>query len=202
MLIGLDFDNTLIRFDDLFHRVALEKSLIPASLPAEKNTVRDYLRHHGREDEWTLMQGEVYGSRITEALPFKGVFDTLITLQTNGVRFVLVSHKTRTPFMGPPFDLHQAAQKWLSEQGFLDPEGLDWTIDQVFFELTKEDKVRRICELGCTYYVDDLTEILEMLPKKISRIQFLPQFGNKKQYPWPVMRSWKELPSLVLQSSL
>ena len=28
-LLGLDFDNTLVRYDKLFHKIALEKGLIP-----------------------------------------------------------------------------------------------------------------------------------------------------------------------------
>ena len=197
MLLGLDFDNTIICYDRLFHKIALGKGLIPSSLPAEKSVVRDYLRIQGRENEWTLIQGEVYGKRITEATPYEGVFEALKIMQNNGVRIVLVSHKTRTPFIGEPLDLRQAAKQWLTANNFFEHQGLNWTMNNVFFELTKEDKVSRICELGCTHYVDDLPEILEMLPETISRIHFLPQLKNRIKYPWTVMRSWNELPSLL-----
>ena len=50
MVLGLDFDNTIIKYDELFHRVAFEKNLIPADLPKEKNTVRNYLREKNIED--------------------------------------------------------------------------------------------------------------------------------------------------------
>ncbi len=197
MLIGLDFDNTIICYDELFHKVALGKGLIPAYLPVEKRTIRDYLRNKGREDKWTLIQGEVYGERILEAVPFKGVFDALKILQNNGAHLVLVSHKTRTPFMGKQLDLQQAARNWLAEQRVFDTQGLDWKINQVFFELTKEEKVQRICKLQCTHYVDDLPEILEMLPKNISRIQFQPKLEKNTESPWIIMRSWSELPYLI-----
>ena len=49
-LIGLDFDNTLISYDQLFFTCALEDGLIPASLSADKMAVRDHLRESGRED--------------------------------------------------------------------------------------------------------------------------------------------------------
>ena len=75
MRIGVDFDNTIVCYDGLFHRVALEQGLIPASLPANKGGVRDYLRQIGREDDWTAMQGTVYGARMLEASAFPGVLD-------------------------------------------------------------------------------------------------------------------------------
>ena len=77
MLLGLDFDNTLIRYDALFHQVALERAWIPADTPRDKVAVRDYLRSVGREDDWTLLQGIVYGTRILDAEPFEGMLDTL-----------------------------------------------------------------------------------------------------------------------------
>ena len=78
MVLGLDFDNTIIKYDELFHRIAFEKNLIPADLPKEKNAIRNYLREKGIEDEWTIIQGEVYGYRIREAVPFEGA---LLALQ-------------------------------------------------------------------------------------------------------------------------
>jgi len=49
MVLGVDFDNTIVRYDDLFHRVAVERGLVPATVPARKNDVRDFLRQQGRE---------------------------------------------------------------------------------------------------------------------------------------------------------
>jgi len=47
-LLGLDFDNTLVRYDTLFHQLALEKGLIKDSLPVDKTAIRDYLRSQGQ----------------------------------------------------------------------------------------------------------------------------------------------------------
>jgi hypothetical protein len=46
--------------------------------------------------------------------------------------------------------------------------------DQVFFEVTKQEKVNRIVTLGCSHYIDDLPEILEMLPDPVQPILFAP----------------------------
>ena len=47
-VLGLDFDNTLVRYDELFHKVALNKGLIKGDLPVNKMTIRDYLRKKGK----------------------------------------------------------------------------------------------------------------------------------------------------------
>lgn len=195
--IGLDFDNTLISYDRLFRQVALDQSLIPERIAANKNAVRDYLRQQGLEESWTRLQGEVYGGRILEAEPYPGMRTVLQGLRERQVPMVIVSHKTRRPYLGEPWDLHAAARSWLSKQGFHDSAGLAWSPEQVFFELTKEAKVARIVELGCTHYVDDLPEILEMIPDHIDRILFSPDSIAQPRAGWKKMSSWHQLPALV-----
>ena len=197
MRLGLDFDNTLISYDQLFRRVALDKALIPEATPPQKNAVRDYLREQGIEDEWTRLQGEVYGSRILEAEPYPGMQAALKGLSDRQIPMCIVSHKTHTPFLGEPWDLHAAARSWLEQQGFHDPNRMGWSEDQVFFELTKEAKVARIVALGCTHYVDDLPDILVMLPDKVEKILFVSGEVAGKYPDWKLMRSWQELPTLL-----
>ncbi|SMP79543.1 hypothetical protein SAMN06295888_13219 [Desulfonatronum zhilinae] len=196
MLLGLDFDNTLIRYDELFYRMAREKGLIPVTLAKEKNAVRDHLRRTGREDEWTRMQGEAYGPRIREAVACDGALAALSVLRQKGVRMRLISHKTRTPYLGPPHDLHQAAWGWLERHGFFAQNGLGWSEDQVFFEQTKEEKIRRIVALGCTHYVDDLPEILDMLPDTLVKVYYAPR-GGEQASGRQVLRTWADLPALL-----
>lgn len=197
MLLGLDFDNTLICYDNLFHRVALEQGLIPANLPAQKNCVRNYLREQDQEDRWTHMQGEVYGARITEAEAFPQMLATLQEFANAGLPMRLISHKTPTPYQGPAYDLHQAARQWLTAQGFFSPMGLNWTPDQVFFEVTKQEKVDRIVNLGCSHYIDDLPEILEMLPATVQPILFAPGGAVSVPEGWCQFPHWGDLPQLL-----
>ena len=173
-LLGLDFDNTLVRYDKLFHQLALEKNLIDKSLPAEKTLIRDYLRSQGQDEQFTLLQGEVYGLRILEAEPANGMLNALNELHQLGIPMVLVSHKTRTPYKGPPYDLHQAAWSWLEKYGFFDLDGLGWRRNQIFFAESKKEKVAKIESLNCTHYIDDLPEILDILPEKIVKILYDP----------------------------
>ncbi len=197
MILGLDFDNTLISYDKLFHRVACDKELIPATTAQQKGAVRDTLRGQGMEEEWIHLQGEVYGSRILDAEPYDGMEETLASLAARGIPMFIVSHKTRTPYRGEPCDLHAAARSWLAQEGFHDAARLGWPESRVFFELTKQDKVARIVALGCTHYVDDLPEILEMLPESIVKIFFAPDGAESSSPGWKTMRSWEELPRIL-----
>ncbi len=197
MLVGFDFDNTLISYDALFRKVAVDKGLLPDVTPPHKNAVRDSLRQQGMEEEWIHLQGEVYGSRILEAEPYPSMQLSLRRLSALQVPMCIVSHKTRTPYRGEPFDLHAAARGWLAQEGFHDAEGLGWPGDRVYFELTKEAKIARILELGCTHYVDDLPEILDLLPAVVEKIFFTPR-GDAAAHPeWKVMRDWNQLPGLL-----
>ena len=63
-LLGLDFDNTLVRYDKLFHQLAVEKKLIKETFPCDKIAIRNFLRNEGKDENFTLLQGEVYGLRI------------------------------------------------------------------------------------------------------------------------------------------
>ena len=62
MRIGIDFDNTLVCYDRLFHRAALDAGLIPAQVAQSKNAVRDFLRKDGREPAWTELGRRLYAA--------------------------------------------------------------------------------------------------------------------------------------------
>ena len=72
MRIGVDFDNTIADYEGVFHAAAIERGLIDADLPKGKNAVRDFLNSSGRKDDFTALQGYVYGSRMDLARPYQG----------------------------------------------------------------------------------------------------------------------------------
>lgn len=176
MRIGLDFDNTIVSYDTLFHKVAVEQALIPADLAVNKLAVRDHLRAVGREDDWTALQGYVYGARMDEALAYDGVCAFACRALERGHELLIVSHKTRHPFLGPQYDLHGAARSWI-ERHLARPGGLLVAPERVFFELTKAEKVARIAACQCDVYIDDLPEILLApdFPALTARLLFDPE---------------------------
>lgn len=197
MTIGLDFDNTIVSYDELFHRVGVESGRVPADLPASKEAVRDFLRNAGLEETWTEMQGTVYGRRMAEARAFPGALETIASLKAAGHRVLIISHKTRYPFLGERWDLHAAARAWLAAQGFFDPERLGFGDTDVFFEPTKEEKLARIARESCTHFVDDLPEILAhpLFPPAVNRLLFAPRpasgaSGFPHAASWPEIFAW------------
>lgn len=175
MHIGLDFDNTIVSYDALFHKVASEGGWLTEDVPVSKVSVRDHLRRVGMEPVWTEMQGTVYGGRMDEAQAFPGVVDCLAWARDSGIRMSIVSHKTRHPFLGEQYDLHEAARRWIGLY-LNDARGPLIPAENIHFELTKEAKVQRIADIGCTVYVDDLPEILQAagFPASTSKVLFDP----------------------------
>ena len=194
-LLGLDFDNTLVRYDKLFHQLAVEKGLIEKSLPADKTAIRDYLRSKGEDEQFTLMQDEVYGRRILDAEPAEGMLKALHELNERGITMVLVSHKTRTPYKGPSYNLHKAALQWLEKHNFFCKPGLGWSKKNIFFEETFDSKIKRIKDLKCTHFVDDLPEVINKLPESTQGIHFCPD--NQKQSQHMHISHWKQLKYLL-----
>lgn len=203
MLLGIDFDNTIVCYDGIFHRIALEQDLIPKGLATSKDAVRNYLRDDGREDEWTKMQGLVYGSKMDSCMPYPGVLDFFNFCKETEIPLFIISHKTRHPFMGEKYDLHKAAYSWLENQRFHDSENGGIERNRVFFETTKEQKIERIRACGCTHFIDDLPEFLlrPNFPGNVSRWLFDPANTHQEIRGLRNFVSWKDIFSEVCRVS-
>jgi hypothetical protein len=193
MRIGIDFDNTIVCYDGVFHAAALERGLIPPHLDRDKNSVRDHLNGAGRADAFTELQGYVYGTRMELAAPYPGFADFVIAACRAGHELFIVSHKTRHPILGPKHDLHAAARGFLATLGFVGTSG-PIERDHVFFELTKEAKAARVATLRCEVFIDDLPEIFALpdFPGTARPVLFDPadQFRNARLYR---RTSWAEI---------
>ena len=189
MKIGLDFDNTIVNYDKVFRDVAVEWGAVPKEIPASKLLVRDFLKNAGKEDVWTEMQGYVYGMRMDEAEVYPGFMEFMNRVKEHS--FAIISHKTLHPFLGPKYDLHASARKWIQKHlPFFDA-------GNVYFEPTKEKKLERIADLGCGLFIDDLPEIISspLFPKKTSAILFDPE-NVHRSFSIPQVKvhsSWAEI---------
>jgi hypothetical protein len=175
MRIGVDFDNTIAGYDRLFVDLALEQG-IPGDPPLRgKRDVRDRIRETLGDDHWQRLQAQAYGRRMSEAELFDGVQGFFRTCRENGVPVHIVSHKTRFSNIDPNgVDLREAALVWMYEQGFFDRDRVGLSLDQVFFENTREEKVRRIAALSCSHFIDDLPEVFDEpeFPDDVSPLLF------------------------------
>ena len=201
-MIGIDFDNTIVCYDEVFVRAAVELGLVPPEAATSKTAIRDHLRAAGKEDIWTELQGTIYGPRMPDAPPFPGVVEFFQACRAAGVPVAIVSHRTRFPYLGERHDLHAAARDWLIRQGFHAADRLDLPEDRVFFEETKEARLARIAELGCTHFIDDLPELLShpLFPAHVRRILFDPR-GEHPAIPGvDLLSSWHAAPALLAAS--
>jgi len=203
MRIGLDFDNTIVCYDQAIAQVAEELFELPEEVPRTKLGLRDHLRAKGREPEWTVFQGELYGPGMRYAQPFEGAVTTMQQLVTEGHELVIISHRSRRPYAGQPHDLHATARGWVVEH--LESNGLfngDGSVTN-FLE-TREEKVACISELGCLAFLDDLPEVLKApeFPDQTVGILFDPSGARESPPECRLITAWPELievlPALAL----
>lgn len=197
MHLGVDFDNTLVSYDELFYRCARERHLIPSHLPHTKAAVRGYLwTLPDGNTPWTELQGVVYGPRMGEAVFFPGAREALEFCRQHGIRLSIISHKLEYPALGPRVSLRQAAVDWMEARGFFDPAGLGLSRDAVFFESSREEKLARIARQRCTHFLDDLPEVLDAadFPAGVDKWLFHPSGGEVRVGPdVKVFPSWGEI---------
>jgi len=193
-VIGIDFDNTIIDYDRLFHRLARALSLIPASVKG-KTAIRDHIRACFADGEilWQRLQAAVYGRLIHRARVMPGVRDFLARCREDGNCIVyIVSHKTRFAAQDRNGrDLRAAALDWLRDKEFLDSL---LGRQNIFFEDTRQMKIARIRELGCTHFIDDLEEMFlePAFPEDVEKILYAPA-ESSAQLGVKVFSSWQAL---------
>jgi len=179
-IIGIDFDNTLISYDEVFFNRALGLNLITPGSERYKKSVRDHIRLlEDGETTWQKMQAYVYGQGIAEACLNDGADRFLKTCAAQGIQVYVVSHKTEyAPYDEGRTNLRQAALDWMKSKGFFSKLGLKES--RVFFEATRVAKIARLQSLGCTHFIDDLEEVFleQSFPKGVEKILFSPETGT------------------------
>jgi hypothetical protein len=176
--IGIDFDNTIVSYDDLMFETAVGWGLLDAGSRPGKKSVRDWLRRlPDGESHWRRLQTFAYGNGMSRARPMEGVREFLAFCRSRGIPVWIVSHKSEYNNFGPPeVNLRHAAMRWLVEQGFLEESRTGLDPGRVFFEATREEKVARIAALGPSHFIDDLEEtFLEpTFPAEVAKIHYVP----------------------------
>ena len=162
MRIGIDFDNTLARYDRVFTRLAQDRGLIEPDAAETKQSIRQRVRRkENGELLWQRLQGEVYGLRMQDAEQFTGEDHFLRRCAAPPApEIFIVSHKTEFGHFDPTqTNLREAARLWMRDQGFFDP--MKYAIPQkhLFFESTQQAKIARIASLQCDVFIDDLIEL-------------------------------------------
>ena len=198
--IGIDFDNTIISYDSLIHKIALENNVIPSLLPPSKKKIRDHLRTvKNGEIEWQKIQAVIYGTRIMEAEAMEGVLEFIAACLNKGIKVYIVSHKTTYSNLYKNVTyLRGAALTWMEHYLFFDK----FSDENVFFESTMEEKIKRIAELKCDYFIDDSEGLFMhgIFPSSVKKILFSAEGSiyNDKVADIKVFNRWKDIHKHIL----
>jgi hypothetical protein len=204
--IGIDFDNTIISYQQAFLDAARQYGLLPENFTGTKQVVRDWIRLlPDGEREWMRLQGFVYGNGIGKAVLIDGVAEFLRRCDTQGDIVFIVSHKTEFGhFDTSGVNLRRAALDWMRTQGFFGDDGYGLALGNVYFEGTRAEKLGRIAALGCTHFIDDLEEVLcdPGFPPQVKRILFADGVQPERTLPYSVCLTWREVAKLVFNEHL
>jgi hypothetical protein len=201
--IGIDFDNTIITYDEVFCTMAKSLGLVDPGFSGRKQAVRDAIRLLPEgEHAWQRLQGQVYGKGITAATMVEGFAAFLRRCSTEHCALAVVSHKTEYGHFDPDrINLRQAALDWMAAQGlFAGDDAI--ALGNVYFEGTRAEKLGRISALGLTHFIDDLEEVLTdpRFPPNVKRILFAdgaPPPGA----PYIVCSTWQDIEHQVFNGA-
>ena len=166
--LGIDLDNTIICYDNLIHDLAkkkFKKINFGQKIKSKKFIKNKIIKFYGN-DQWTKLQGIIYGKKILHAKIFDGFKDEILKLREEFDIFI-ISHKTKKAAIGKNINLRTAAKKFLKKNdiSFCKNEIIDQ--NKILFTETKREKIDIIKNKKIDIFVDDLDDILKKIPKNI-----------------------------------
>lgn len=208
MRIGLDFDNTIVGYNHIFARAAIESGLLPKSFTGDKLAVLRAVRALSNgERRWQMLQGQVYGKHMPEARMIDGVGDFLLRCKNRADTVFIVSHKTEFGHFDDSFiNLRDAARAWMTNRGLFDPQKFGLDPVNVSFHATRDEKVRKIADLNLDCFIDDLPEVLShpAFPVTTQRLLFNPNAKQEPETflePYDVFDDWADLSEMVFHAA-
>ncbi len=200
MRIGIDFDNTIARFDAVFIDTARRMGLVDDRFQGYKRKLRDTIRRMpDGEIKWQQLQGRVYGAGMPFAQLIEGVDAFLQRCRETGQTVFIVSHKTEYGHYDPQHvNLRKAAFDWMLAHGFFRNEGFGIGTKDVYFEASRDEKLRRIQTLECSVFIDDLEEVFldPGFPRGVRRI-LLDESDNVLPADIVRCRNWREVSKVM-----
>lgn len=191
MHIGLDFDNTIVRYDEIFAEIAIDAGFVDSAFRGDKRQLRDALRSEdGGEERWQWVQAQAYGVRLKDAPPFEGVERFVARCRELDIPLSVISHKTIFAAASPGGpNLREAATAWL-ERHFGTA-----SFDGLYFEATRREKIARLASVACTHFIDDLEEVFaeDGFPAAVAAWLFDPSQSGSPLPNVETFASWDAL---------
>ncbi len=204
IILGVDFDNTIVNCADLFHTLAVQRKLIPHTTTTDKQAVRDAVREtKNGEIEWQKLQALVYGPLLQQARPILGVLQALKACLLQNIQIYIISHKTRYAAQDiSRTDLRVTAMRWLKNNCIVSNTG-PVNERNVFFEASRADKINRIKTMNCTHFVDDLAETFQHpnFPPDVTKLLFDPSGNADVPEFIKTFHTWENIVDYVLKTT-
>jgi len=189
--LAIDLDNTIINYDDLFYKVAKNKLNIQSNIKSKEN-IKKIIINKFSEKKWTEIQSTVYSQKILQAKIFPGFIKEIKKLSKYCEIFI-VSHKTVWPIYGKKINLHNKTKQFLKKKKISFCKDSLIIKENVFLEITKKNKIKRIKKIKPDYFIDDLESILKSIPKSINKILF----NYKKNNNFENISDWVKINKFI-----
>ena len=206
MRIGLDLDNTIINYDLAFISAANSLGVNLPEFCITKTKIKNFVRALDQGDIlWQRLQGKVYSKFIeTHGQLYSGVKRFLLHSKLSGHEIVIVSHKTiNAHYDDCELPIRELATQFLIDNGLIG--GSYPLVSSVYYESTREEKIKKILSLDFDWFVDDLPEVLKQLESvnSVAKIyfnssvdsHFIPVSKDDEKYF--EVYSWQKIDDLI-----
>ena len=197
MIIGLDFDNTIVDYSNVLSEIAYKLGYLASPSPLPKENIKSIVfKLPEGEVKWSLLQAEVYSEGIVNAKIMKGFHRFINLCRSYNISVSIVSHKTiYNKYDSKRRNLRKSAMNWMKDNNFFDHNGLGFDNNQIYFEDTPLAKIKRIKQLKCTHFVDDLETILlhPNFPSNVVKVLLCADEYYDNVGLLNVYRNWNEI---------
>ncbi len=177
--IGFDLDNTIIDYSLSAKQYAQQVGIQDVFSLGELRKILNGIDH--AHDAWTRAQSWIYGEGLQFAAIQENLTTQLTRLHDQDFSIFVVSHKTEYgPKSFGSVEFVNLALEWLNSS----PLGSLLTKNvNLFFEETRELKLKRIRNLQLNFFVDDLIEVLEdaLFPRETIGIHFCEESTSSRK---------------------
>lgn len=198
MILGIDLDNTIIKYDNAFIEAA---KFLNINIPAGITNKIELKKHCNSLNEgeliWQKIQGLAYGKLLLKnAKLYTGVKRFIWRLKNKGHKIKIISHKTKFGHFDDEKNLlREIALEFLKNNKIIDCESI--LVNDVFFLNTRKEKIEKIVSEKVEIFIDDLIEVIYDL-KKFSQIKTIHFDENYRGLNSEEIKSdWQQIDNLI-----
>lgn len=193
LYVGIDLDNTVLSYDKLLRKLAIEMDYADQACPKRPKDIRLALRTYANneiegEKRWQKLQDMVYNTRIDDAEIDPYFKAAVAAIRDLGGTVALITQKEENLELPPSQQLRDKVMETLRKRKFFEHEGYDLKEENVHFCRTFGEKIAKIRELRLETYIDDRAEIFEhpLFPKRTFGIRLgeaIPKVFSVQSWP-------------------